>query len=404
MNALSRPVAADVTAPLPASPPAEDLVFAFQSRQGALRGFGRAAAVPPGPAATLERRLEAVFAVAGADAVVAGALPFDREADDCLWQVRQVVRGAPVALPHPAPVARPAWRLSPEPDAARYAASVRRALDVMAAERDQPQGLEKVVLSRSLLATADRDIDLALLLRRLSADPAATAFLVPLPDKGEAARVMIGASPELLLAKTGGRITSHPLAGSARRQPGDLAADAAAAAALLRSAKDRREHGLVVEFILDTLAPWCRRLLRPEGVALTSTASMWHLGTRIEGELKSDDVPAAVLAAALHPTPAVCGLPRQQAARQIAALEDYRRDFYAGAVGWCDGRGDGAWHVTIRCAEVSGRQARLYAGAGIVPGSDPWAEAEETTAKFSALLTALDIPQLHEPALREARP
>ncbi|MCF3639290.1 isochorismate synthase, partial [Rhizobium sp. TRM95111] len=270
------------------------------------------------------------------------------------------------------------------------AAAVRQALDIMEQEAGRPAALAKIVLSRSLVATAERPIDLDLLLVRLSLDPAVTAFLVPLPDGGGARRVLAGATPELLLAKEGNRISSHPLAGSAKRQR-DLAADAAAAAALGRSEKDRREHDIVVEFILDTLAPHCRTLSRPDGTTLVSTSSMWHLGTRIEGELRDAEHSCVALAAALHPTPAVCGVPRDRSAEIIAQLEPHRRDFYAGTVGWCDARGDGAWYVSIRCADVCGRQARLYAGAGIVPQSDPLAEAEETGAKFGAFLAALGV-------------
>ena len=120
---------------------------------------------------------------------------------------------------------------------------------------------------------------------------------------------------------------------------------------------------------------------------------MWHLGTRIEGRLRDDSTPSVLLASALHPTPAVCGMPMARAADLIRKLEPVARDFYAGAVGWCDANGDGAWYVAIRCAEISGRQARLYAGAGIVPGSDPMAEAAETGAKFGAFLAALGLPQ-----------
>lgn len=394
MTALTRSEALS-TAPagLPHPPPgAAGSLFAFRSRGILLHGLGAGRMLPRGPVETLPARLGRFFTEAGPEAALAGALPFDRAADDCLWQAERVVR-APVradAAPPPAAPAGP-WHLAPAPDAAGYAGAVRRALDLMAGEAGTPDALEKIVLSRSLLATGARDIDLSALFRRLSADPAATTFLVPLPERGGRPRAMAGATPELLLAKSGARICSHPLAGSARRRA-DLAEDAAVAAALAASGKDRREHAIVVEFILDTLAPLCRRLFRPEGTALASTSSMWHLGTRIMGEVKDPDLPAAALAALLHPTPAVCGLPRAKAARHIGALEGYDRDFYAGAVGWCDGRGDGAWYVTIRCAEISGPTARLYAGAGIVPGSDPWAEAEETAAKLSALLTALGIP------------
>jgi len=382
MNALARKVVAVSTAP------EEKLLFAFRSRRGTLCGFGAQEMLQRGSAATIGDRVGAFFAKAGTEALIAGALPFDRDADDYLWQAGSVrdafsnMSAVPFDAGH--------WQLRPEPDAAGYAAAAQRSLDIMAAEAGSPEALAKIVLARSLVALADRPIDLGALLDRLATDPAVTAFLVPLPDRAGSSRALVGATPELLLSKTGSRISSHPLAGSARRQK-DIAADAAAAAALGRSDKDRREHQIVVEFILDTLAPHCHRLLRPEGISLTSTNSMWHLGTRIEGDLKDETVPAVVLAAALHPTPAVCGLPRDRAARLIGELEPYERDFYAGTVGWCDGRGDGAWYVTIRCAEICGCEARLYAGAGIVPGSDPWAEAEETGAKFGALLSALGI-------------
>lgn len=205
-------------------------------------------------------------------------------------------------------------------------------------------------------------------------------------------RALIGATPELLLEKTGGRIESHPLAGSARRMA-DPDLDRQARDGLAQSAKDQREHAIVVEYILDTLAPYCSALGCPQGTALTSTRSMWHLGTLITGELRDPDTPSVLLAAALHPTPAVCGLPCERAANLIGQLEPVERDFYAGAVGWSDlGRGgDGAWYVAIRCADICGPFARLYAGAGIVPGSDPRAEAAETGAKFGAMLQVLGL-------------
>jgi len=367
-------------------------LFAFRSARGVVQGQGLGAALPRGPAETLGARVAAFFRLAGRDALLAGALPFAREAEDYLVQPRTVSRTVQEVAAGPRPDAR--WQLAHEPDAAGYAASVQRALDIMRQEAAQGAGrrevLTKIVLSRSLLARADAPIDLQGLLRRLSADPSVTGFLVPLPPRGGAPRVLAGATPELLLSKTGARILSHPLAGSARREV-DAAADSANAAALARSDKDRREHAIVADFILDTLAPYCRQLSAPQGTTLTSTNSMWHLGTRIEGELKDASISSAELAAALHPTPAVCGLPRAHAARLIGEIEAYDRDFYAGAVGWCDAAGDGAWYVSIRCAEIAGNTARLYAGAGIVPGSDPWAEAAETGAKYGALLAALGI-------------
>ena len=190
---------------------------------------------------------------------------------------------------------------------------------------------------------------------------------------------------------------SHPLAGSARRS-NDTAADQAAADSLDHSDKDHREHALVVEAILDILAPHCRQLTAPSQPELMGTQTMWHLGTHIEGKLKRpDEVSAAELAAALHPTPAVAGSPRKAATDLIHRLEGYERGFYAGAVGWTDMAGDGVWYVSLRCAEVAGAEARLYAGAGVVEGSTPEGEAAETSAKFQAMLRAFGIDEGGQP-------
>ncbi|MFC3570579.1 isochorismate synthase [Paracoccus simplex] len=371
----------------------DPVLFGFEGPSGRVLGRGAARRLPPGNAATLDARVTGALASIPAEGVIGGALPFDRAAEDCLWQCD----GQPAPAPNgiaPAGLPLQDWRLTPEPQAGDYARAVARALAVMYEETGRQDALEKIVLARSLLVESTAPIPVEALMSRLHADRTVTAFRVALPS-GPAhpqGRMLCGATPELLVEKTGRRIVSHPLAGSARRLA-DPVADRAAAEALSNSGKDHREHALVVESILDTLAPWCRALSCPEGTCITSTRSMWHLGTRIEGRLRDADTPSVVLASALHPTPAVCGVPMARAARLIGELEPVARDFYAGAVGWCDARGDGAWYVAIRCAEISGRQARLYAGAGIVPGSDPMAEAAETGAKFGAFLAALGLPQ-----------
>ncbi|MCE8459475.1 chorismate-binding protein, partial [Rhodovulum sulfidophilum] len=179
--------------------------------------------------------------------------------------------------------------------------SVARALEIMRTERGLPDALTKVVLARSLLVEDRMAFALPGLMARLAEDPAVTVFQVALPQDadGSAPRQLVGATPELLLRKRGDSVVSHPLAGSARRLD-DPEEDARNANALARSEKDRREHGLVVEYILDMLAPVCKRLGTPEGTALTTTRSMWHIGTRIEGRLKDPETPAILLAAALH--------------------------------------------------------------------------------------------------------
>lgn len=375
-----------------AAPVSDPVLFGFNGPSGQILCRGAGQRLPAGNAATLGLRTGAALARLGPDEVIGGALPFDRKAEDCLWQCRR----APTALPSGVAVdglPLQEWRLSAQPAATDYARAVARALAIMYEESGRLNALEKIVLARTLLVESAAPIPVEALMARLHADRTVTAFQVALPS-GPAhpqGRMLCGATPELLVDKTGRRVRSHPLAGSARRLA-DPVADRAVAEALAGSSKDHHEHALVVEAILDTLSPWCRDLSCPEGTTLTSTRSMWHLGTRIEGRLRNEDTPSVVLASALHPTPAVCGVPTLRAAGLIRDLEAVSRDFYAGAVGWCGATGDGAWYVAIRCAEISGHQARLYAGAGIVPGSDPMAEAAETGAKFGAFLAALGLP------------
>ncbi|MBV8195610.1 MAG: chorismate-binding protein, partial [Candidatus Dormibacteraeota bacterium] len=145
--------------------------------------------------------------------------------------------------------------------------------------------------------------------------------------------------------------------------------------------------------VADTLAPFCSELEVDRQPSLHATATLWHLRTSIRGRLRDDSPDALTLAAALHPTPAVCGMPPDAALSLIRELEPFDRRFYAGIVGWVDARGDGEWVIALRCAEIMGRTARLYAGAGIVSGSDPAAEDREADVKFGAMLRALGVAQ-----------
>lgn len=389
-------------APTPQSRPDTAMGWAFGLTAPELRLFttGLKQRLPPGPAATLGERTRRFFdylpAADGAEVsprMLVGAMPFDRAADDCLFMPESAANRAWTPARHLSH-SHGRKRGTPEPSISAYQDAVRKALSVMRASRDGAAPLDKVVLSRSLRVEADLPLDPFALWGDLKADPSAARFLVPLgAGHGGGMRRLVGASPELLLSRRGARILSHPLAGSARRSP-DLSEDEAAAQNLLASEKDRREHALVVEAILDLLAPHCSDLRAPPGPALVSTRTMWHLGTRIEGVLRRGEEASAVeLAALLHPTPAVCGSPRDRAAELIRELEGYDRGFYAGAVGWTNAVGDGAWYVSLRCAEVCGREARLYAGAGIVEGSDPAAEADETSGKFQAVLRALGVEE-----------
>ena len=374
------------------------LPFALVSSRETLVGRGCLRLVgDAGEPSGARARARAFFAEqASGPRIIVGALPFAAGAPAHLYQPAEIARSAgrarlaaafPPALVRAAGPA-PQWRVEAEPPLADYRAAVAEVLARMARGE---AGLRKVVLSRSLRLLSDRPIEASALLRALAQDEHVTAFCVPLAG-GPSGRALVGATPELLVARQGLDVVSHPLAGSARRLP-DAGADRAAAQALMASDKDRREHAEVVTAILDLLAPHCAELAHPGEPQLTATDTMWHLGTRIEGRLRDEAMSALDLAALLHPTPAVCGTPREAAARAIAELEGYERGFYAGAAGWVDEAGEGAWHVAIRCAEIAGNEARLYAGAGIVPGSDPMAEGEETSAKFAALLGAFGIDE-----------
>lgn len=197
----------------------------------------------------------------------------------------------------------------------------------------------------------------------------------------------IGASPERLAAVSGGLLRTEALAGSARR--GQTAAeDAALARQLLHSAKDVREQGLVLESILRRLANVGVTGASCGKPRVRQLPNVQHLCTPVEARL-APGADLLQIAGELHPTPAVGGSPRESAVAHLRELEPFDRGLYAGALGWVDHRGDGELLVGIRSALMQGDRARLYAGAGIVEGSDPAAEQAETELKMRALRDAL---------------
>jgi menaquinone-specific isochorismate synthase len=242
----------------------------------------------------------------------------------------------------------------------------------------------KVVLAREVVVEASSDIVVSQVLSRLQAlYPSCTVF---------SADGFVGASPELLVSRHGSVVTSHPLAGTIAHS-GDVDADRRASEHLLSSAKDREEHALVVSFVADVLGPFCASLDVPDAPSIVAMRNVAHLGTLVQGRLRGDPAPSALeLALALHPTPAVAGTPTDDAVAYLKSVEGFDRGRYAGAVGWVDGRGDGAFVVGIRCAEIAGRFARLFAGVGVVEGSDPDDELAETQLKLQALLAAVVRP------------
>lgn len=324
--------------------------------------------------------------------VLVGALPFDADAPAHLYEPRvaALTHGASTWTMAPASSDRATGsnRITAVPSRAQFASAVEAALKRL--EGHDGTSLRKVVLARSLRVESDAEISPLDIIGRLRADHSVAAYNVPLPDATGGWRSLVGASPELLIRREGLTVTSQPLAGSARRHS-DARLDREAADWLLASEKDQREHALVVEWVADRLAPYCRSLSVPRRPTLVSTSSMWHLGTRVHGELADREMSSVVLAAAVHPTPAVCGVPEAGARAAIRELEPFDRGFFTGAVGWCAANGDGEWMVAIRCAEITVHSAVLFAGAGIVAGSIPQAEVDETSAKFAALLGALAV-------------
>jgi menaquinone-specific isochorismate synthase len=237
--------------------------------------------------------------------------------------------------------------------------------------------LEKVVLARSVEVEADAAFHVGALLARLRMQqPGCFVY---------AADGMVGATPELLVARFGVHVVSRPLAGTAVAGNGALER-------LRSSAKDAREHRLVVDAILECLTQWCDHVDAAPEPEIDEFADVAHLATPVHGTLRTPAPDALAIARALHPTPAVGGSPRDVALRAIAELEPHGRGRYAGPVGWVDARGDGEWAVALRGAVIDGMHAVLHAGAGIVAGSDPDREWDETEAKLDPMLRALVRP------------
>jgi menaquinone-specific isochorismate synthase len=281
----------------------------------------------------------------------------------------------------------PATSTRPEPvrDRVRFAGS--SLPDVLwldavaqAIKRIDDGDLDKVVLARDHAVWSRHPLDARWLARRLGERfPDCFTFLVD---------GLIGATPELLVRRQGDQVLSVALAGTTARLE-DPAADARAGAALLASDKDRREHDFAVRSVTAALAPVCADLTASEEPFLMRLDNVAHLASEVRGTLAG---PTGVLDLLdrVHPTAAVGGTPRDRAITVIRELEGMDRGRYAGPVGWVAAGGDGEFGIALRCAELSGARARLFAGAGVVAGSLPEDELEETRVKLRAMQGALD--------------
>ena len=278
--------------------------------------------------------------------------------------------------------------LDPHPTARVEIESVRppgefEAAVAAATERISASEMSKVVLAREVLVTAAAAHDPAAVFGAIREQfSSCFCFCCGTPEAA-----FIGASPELLVRRSGAGVSTVALAGSTRRSS-DPAVDDHLAEQLLRSDKDRREQAIVAERIARTLRPhavWVEAGAEPE---IVKVANIQHLATPIVAQL-AEPHSAIELAGLMHPTPAVGGEPDELAKATIAELERMDRGWYAGPVGWMDAAEDGEFCVALRSALLRDREAHLYAGVGVVAGSDPAAELAETEIKLDALLPLL---------------
>jgi menaquinone-specific isochorismate synthase len=273
---------------------------------------------------------------------------------------------------------------APEDDRIRYwgpsAPEVGWLDAVTTAEKAVRNGeLEKVVLARDMRVWSKTELSPRRLVKRLAERfPECYAFSVD---------GLIGATPELLVRTEGDRVTSVILAGSIRRGANE-AEDDQLGRSLLNSAKDAVEHDISVRSVTDLWDRFCETMTIASSPTLLKLANVQHLATEIQGDMR-EARSALEIAGTLHPTAAVCGLPRDSAVDMIRRLEGMSRARYAGPVGWVDAQGNGEWGIALRCAELDGGNARLFAGGGIVAGSTPEGELDETRIKLLAMQSAL---------------
>jgi menaquinone-specific isochorismate synthase len=378
-----------------------DVVFTCRGVGLRARGIAARIELPSGLAdhARLDRVRDALAAVPhegaavqGAGPIVFGALPFDpsepatlivpawvetRSADGAVYRTTVFAAGE-----RPPESTVPDVRTEPESFHLRSERSfddwrelVTRALGDIARGH-----FEKVVLARAVRVETDRPVRLVPVLRRLEGlFPECTVFHIG---------GFFGASPELVIARRGDAVLSHPLAGTRARAP-DPEGDLRVGEELLGHDKSRREHRVVIDAVAAALRPACETLEVPHTPSIVRFRNVMHLGTLLKGRLRDPAQHALGLVARVHPTPAVCGTPTDTTLAWLRAHERLDRGLYAGAVGWMDARGDGEWVLGIRSARVFEDHIRVVAGVGVVAGSDPEEELVETQWKNQAILSAL---------------
>ena len=382
--------------------------FAFLRGGDGIVGWGEAARLPASATARsgaqlatqVDELLGAMtvrddLRVPGSGPVAIVSLTFDPDAAGSVVVVPKVVLGRrdgrswltlvtpPGGVEVPTLTRRPTSAVQPVPavlDRSVPEEFVWRGAVETAVSRLQRGELEKVVLARAVDVVAEASVDARVVAGRLAQRfPSCFTYVCD---------GLVGASPELLVRRTGRQAESLVLAGTVARGADDDE-DSRLERSLLDSAKNRHEHRLAVESVMAKLRSAAVEVEADEGPQLLRLANLSHLATHVQAWLPHAAPTALALATALHPTAAVGGTPSAPALDLIRALEAAPRDRYAGPVGWVDANGDGEFALALRCAQLDGPRARVWAGAGIVAESDPDAEVAETTVKLEAALGAL---------------
>jgi len=340
--------------------------------------------------------IDDTVSVPGSGPVAFGSFSFDPDSGTSLVVVPQVIVGrrggqawiTTIGQPAATRPALPPVSVPEAPIFVTWSEGSKSAIEwqeavAEAVRRIRAGELDKVVLARDVIANVDGPLDVRHILLRLAKGyPSCWTFSVG---------GLVGATPELLVRRTGDLVTSRVLAGTVRRR-GDDQADASLARALLASGKDTEEHEFAVHSVARALAAHCTDLDVPDRPHVLELANVQHLATDVTGRL-ADAAPVLALAASLHPTAAVCGTPTERAFSVIREIEGMDRGRYAGPVGWFDRHGDGEFGIALRCAEIDPEhgQVRSFAGCGIVAGSDPADELSESAAKLVPIRDALEV-------------
>ncbi len=244
--------------------------------------------------------------------------------------------------------------------------------------------LKKVVMARPMQARGNRAVDVPAMLENLSEScPSCFRFMFEF----SAGRIFAGATPERLVSVSGAKFSTAAIAGSIRR--GEFSSeDELLGQQLFESAKDQSEHEFVLNEIREKMSPLAETVYVDSAPKLLRLPNIQHLRTDITGTLRQNHNILNIVAA-LHPTPAVGGVPGEAALRVIRELEGFERGWYAAPVGWVDANGDGDFVVAIRSGLFHENVATLFGGAGIVADSDPQKEWDETGLKIHFLLNAM---------------